>query len=431
MPVVAAIYGPEAFGHWSGWLALAGIFSSVACLRYETAIALADSERQALHLALLSLLLSLFSCAIVAIAITAVVALQVELPLNALGPHASWIPIGALILAWVAIASQWLARNNAVRALATAKVWASGVTAIGQITLGALGIGALGLILGDVIGRGAGIWGRMRYAYSTNRAAIHCARLYDLAHAGRQFRHHAAWMAPTAILDAIGQQLPLLLTLAWFGDTVGGVFALSLRLLSLPISLVGQSVAQLYYPMMAQAHRECSVRSTRLFLGLSAVMLSIGLLVVLGANLACLLLPYVRLGDQWRGIVSYLGPVSVLAAGQLVGSTTSNAAIVLGGQRWFAAWTGLVIILTVIGMLLGRHFGEGVGAAWGMAVANTFCYAILWLAIFLRFRHESGKTRPSTTPVDMRPIGSRIDVATKPASGAHRASPRSPNPADP
>lgn len=397
MPLVAVLYGPEAVGAWGAWLALAGIIGVVACCRYDTAIALPASDREAIHVALLAVLLAVLVCGLTAILVPIILLAGIPGPWHTQGVALGWVPLGALVLAWVMVATQWLARVHAVSSLAAAKIWCGAVTAGLHLVLGLLGAGALGLIAGDVGGRCAGLWGRTRQAWRDHAAEIAHTQPSDLWNAARRHRVHALWMTPTTLIDGIGQQVPLLCILSFYGDAVGGQFALAQRMMALPAALLGQSIAQFFLPMMARAHRHADGSAIRLFLGLSGVLAGCGVAVLTAMSLVTADRISFVLGWEWRDMMVFVTPLAVLTAAALVASTVSQTAIVLGGQRWYAMWVTLRLLAVATGMWLGDQWDGVHGAVWGMCVAGCVSYGVLWGVMVWGLANSSaGQAKPCT-----------------------------------
>lgn len=385
-PFIAKFYGPEAFGVWAGWAALAGVTATFACFRYETAISLPEEDREALHLAGVAIFVAAVVSIVVGLLVVAAWLAEVPGPWQRLGGHVLWLPFGMLVIAWVSVATQWLARRHEVAALARAKVWASGVTAGIQLGFGFAG-GASGLILGDLIGRSAGLWRQLKATLRAQAVQIAGIKLGHLSAARRQYRSHAAWMTPTALIDALGQQAPMLLMLHWHGAAIGGQFSLAQRLLALPVALLGQSVAQLFLPAMVTAYRNSAGAARHLFLGASGLLAlaSIGLIGLSGCVEESWLVAI--FGSGWSGMTHFLLPLSLLAGIQLTVSTLSQTAVVLGGQKWYALWVVLWAGATVAGMLLGQDSAGANGAIWGLVVGSGLPYFFLWAALLARLSY--------------------------------------------
>ena len=63
-------------------------------------------------------------------------------------------------------------------------------------------------------------------------------------HVLKEFRSFPMKLTPATILDTAATQLPLLLIGVWFGAAAAGYLGLTLRVLAVPLALVGAAVAQ-------------------------------------------------------------------------------------------------------------------------------------------------------------------------------------------
>lgn len=306
-------------------------------------------------------------------------------PWGRLGGHFVWIPLGALVIAWVAVATQWLARKHHVSGLVRAKIWSSGCTAMAQLALAGTGSG-VGLILGDIVGRTAGIWGRVRLAWKDQVANLRAMRIGDVTGAMRRYRQHAMWLTPTALVDAIGLHAPALLMINWYGSAIGGRYSLVLRLMAIPLALLGQSIAQLFLPQMARALRSHPASARRMFLGVSAVLatVAVGLMGVAWTVEEQWLVRF--LGENWTGVGRFLLPCATVVGTQLIVSPVSQAAIAMGGQKWFSLWVLAWASASIVGMYCGHRIGSPEGAVWGLAIASGAGYGVLWLGLLWGLR---------------------------------------------
>jgi O-antigen/teichoic acid export membrane protein len=174
---------------------------------------------------------------------------------------------------------------------------------------------------------------------------------------------------------------------------MGGKFSLTQRLFSLPVALIGQSVAQLFLPIMARAFHSSSRQAYDLFLRITGVLAVPSFLLAGGLVFLDWDWLVAFLGEDWRGLQAFVKPLAFLMVMQILVSTVSQTAIVLGGQRWYFVWVVSWVTLSFTGLWLGHWWGDAVGAVWGMALAKGLMYAILWgcmLFVLLntRRRHE-------------------------------------------
>ena len=63
----------------------------------------------------------------------------------------------------------------------------------------------------------------------------------------RRYRRFPIFLTPAGLLNASGVYVPLLLVASFYGATAAGYLGFSQRILSLPVTLLGQSIAQVYF----------------------------------------------------------------------------------------------------------------------------------------------------------------------------------------
>ena len=153
-PIITRLYSPDAFGGYALYWSVAAFFISVSALRYETAIVLARSDREAVNAVGACLLASVFN-ATLCLTLAPLIA-QKFLPSNMLEETRRlifFLPILVLITALNQIIVSWLTRKEEFRKFAISDVLTRLIVYISQIMLALAGINsASGLIGGIVIG---------------------------------------------------------------------------------------------------------------------------------------------------------------------------------------------------------------------------------------------------------------------------------------
>ena len=167
---------------------------------------------------------------------------------------------------------------------------------------------------------------------------------------------------------------------------MGGRFSLAQRLFGFPVSLIGQSMAQLFLPIMSRAFHSSSRQAYDLFLRVSGVLVVPAFLLAWGLVFLDWDWLVAFLGEDWRGLQAFVKPLALLMGMQIVVSTVSQTAIVLGGQKWFFAWVACGVALSLVGQWIGHELGGSTGAIWGMAAAKCAMYVALWLGMFIMMR---------------------------------------------
>jgi O-antigen/teichoic acid export membrane protein len=93
------------------------------------------------------------------------------------------------------------------------------------------------------------LWAMIDVRYLPGRKPISLCQLKFVAIKYRQFPMYNLWMT---LLDQMTSSLPVILFASIFSSAVAGFFALANNVLRLPMSLVGQAVAQVFFERAAR-----------------------------------------------------------------------------------------------------------------------------------------------------------------------------------
>lgn len=344
LPVLTRLYSPEDFSLLAVYVAIIGIVTVVSCLRYNIAIPL--PERDADGMALLAVaLLATFGisllCAVPVILAPQATARLIGQP--GLQPYLWMVPVGVLIASVYNALQYWASRKKRF-ALVTQTRMTRAVGGVGtQLGLGALTPSPFGLILGHMIYGGLGIVGLLRNLLRNDRsllASIDRRNIQDQAHI---YRRYPLYSVPEALFNTAGVQLPLIIIAAMVAGPEAGFLFLAMRVMGLPLGLIGSSVAQVF---LAEAPAKLSdgtlaafTRQTMwtLFKTGAPVMLAVG-------AISPLVFPLV-FGSDWARagwLVAWMTPWFVM---QFVASPVSMVIHVMGRQ-------GLAMTLQAVGLVL-------------------------------------------------------------------------------
>ena len=249
-PILSRLYSPDAFGVLAVFGSISVIFGIIACLRYEFAIMLPEQEEDAANVLALSLALVLAITGLSAIVITVVKEPLLRL-LNApeVGPYLWLVPLSVLANGGTLALNYWNTRTKHFGRLAAVQVSASLVTNSIQLGVGALAHGNVsGLVGARVLGAvtssailGRRIW---RDDCSLFKRAIKFRLMSEMALRYRKFPLLDMW---GAVLNTISVELPVFFLSIYFNQAVVGFFGLGLRVVQLPITLVGGAISQAFF----------------------------------------------------------------------------------------------------------------------------------------------------------------------------------------
>jgi O-antigen/teichoic acid export membrane protein len=370
-PWIARLYTPEEYGQFSLVWTVASNLAVVGCARYEFALALEREEAGAA--ALLALCLRML------IAMTAM----------ALVVGAAWmwwedfmlaaaLPLIVLVAAASQALSQWAARAGRFAALARARVVQWGGGALAQVGFGLLQAGPWGLVGGATLATAAAAAMQARPAPAGGwRGLLARQPLRALAEKHRDF---PLLNTPHAFAGALQDTLALAMLAAWLGTAEAGIWALALRYLKAPASLVGGSLSQVLYPRLTQsahlADGRALVRRQLLLLGAIALPLML-VLLALGPWLFATVF-----GEAWRGAGELARALAPYVALHFVASPLSVVLMAWGAQAWGLKLALVGQAMFVGGLAAGLHLGGLAGAGWGVSAAMLLYFGYFFWSLW-------------------------------------------------
>lgn len=392
-PLLTRTFGAEVLGQWAWFAAVVASLATIANARYEYAIPLPRRGADASLLLALALGLSL----VAGLGTAALAWALAALPSGALSgrwSQAGWLRDFALALA-AAVAltglqqalALWNNRHGRFAAIAQARVAQQGVLALAQLGAWAAGwltaaalVGAqlLSLLLPPLwlLWRGQRLpWRRARTAEAGLRR---WRRLKVLAWRYRQF---PLLNSPHAFINGLQEAVALSLIAAYAGVGAAGWYAVMVRLVKAPATLVGGALSEALLSRLAEDWREGrSLRPT-----LAKAMRGLALPAVLGAALLAVVGPSLfgwALGADWAAAGEYARWFAPYVAAHFVCAPLTVAPMVTQRQSGALAFSlvgNALYALALAGMLsAGRPVTEALGAV-SVVMPLYFAAYLAWL----------------------------------------------------
>ncbi len=353
MPVMSRLYSPADFGLLAIFTAVSSVVATAVTLRYETTILLPKDDAESNSIVLLSLALALslgFFCGVAAWLLPD--KFRSLLGVSELG---NWLPMAALAglaSAVLATGSAWLNRQREYVKMAQLRIIQNAVVALAGLGLGYSGTRS-GLMHAQVIALAVAC------AFIGTRLLPMLANWNSrsVADAGRKHQAAPKLLLPTALLDVVTTQLPVLLITGWFNSETAGQYSMAWRILGLPMALVGAAIGQVFSQRFSQAWPDQSV-SRQLLIRTWTTLTMIGLLPTI------VLMAYGEpifkwvLGDAWgeAGVIAEV--IAPMLFVMFVSSPTSTTFLVLGFQKYSLIFGIAVLIYRPLCLLLGKFFGS-------------------------------------------------------------------------
>lgn len=377
LPILTRLYTPADFELLAVYLALLGILSSIACLRFEIAIPLPVSDDEGADL----LFAALFSTGLISTTTLAVSLLWPEPIAAVLGvPRFSaylWLlPLGVLMAGTYGALQYWASRKHRFGLVGRSRLVQAGVGVGTQLGAGAAGLAPGGLLVGHMLYGGAGALGLAMSAWRWDRAVLVAVSWERIRARAVEYQRYPTYSSIEALANSAAIQVPVILIAAFAMGPEAGFVLLATRVIGAPMQLIGSAISQVYLARAPEEKRAGRLRGFTLNILKPLAMLGVPGLVIM-ALIAPEGFAY-AFGEDWRRagvLLQWMTPWFIL---QLLSSPVSMVLHVTDRQRTAMA-------LQLSGLLLRGGCVVGVGVLAPQWVAETYAVtgAIFYGAYFL------------------------------------------------
>lgn len=388
VPLISRLYSPEDYGYLTLVLSITGIFSSVVTLRFESAAMLPRSIAQARPLAWNAVLSSLFLSTLLGV----VVGLLSHYDVGKLGDFPGigfWVGITTLLTALFSVVSQLALREKDYGLVARRTFLQAWIGRLTQIFLGFTQIGATGLLIGNALGKGAGlftVWRRVKDYFAP-------VPTYALQAAFRKYWRFPTIFTLSTLLNFLVVQSPGTYFNIVFGPSVGGQVGMASTLVAVPLILIGYVVGQL-----AEAEFSDTIRLNNPGLRQMYVRFSLWL-SILGAVSAAFfglfgatVIPWF-LGEEWLQAAAAAQVMAITLLPRVIAAPTGRVIVLLEKSRAALTLDLLRVLVMASGYAWALHHSLGVEATlWVVYGGLAITYLMTWCLGFVLTGHYDGNT---------------------------------------
>jgi len=358
-PIITRLYGPEAFGLVALFTSITGILGVIVCLRYELAIVLPKSDEEAANIFGLCMFL------VVVVSITTIPLLIILqqpivqfLKAPQLGQFFWLIPLTLLVSGSFLALNYWNTRTKQFKRLSIARI-ASSVTTTGtQLGSGFLGYTTGGaLIYANIFGQfvSACVLGIqiMREHFSFFKHTITWKGMAEVFRRYSNFPKFDVW---SAFINQLSWQVPVLLLSSFFSTTIVGYYSLGMMMVTLPMSLIGGAIAQVFFQRAAMAQHEGSLAI--IFEDAYSLLIKISLFPLLLLTFIGQYLFVLIFGPSWGEAGFYIQILSVWAVFFFISSPISSILSIAGKQKTGLILSTINLITRIVSIVLGGILGS-------------------------------------------------------------------------
>jgi len=358
-PLIGRLFAPERYGVVSLLESLVMWLAAFSCLGYAHAVPLATSTGEIKQLARLCMLLTgLLMLPVLAVTLFSGGFLARVLKEPVLQRFIWYLPLLFLLASLLQICQYVLAKQGKYGVLSLMNFSTSGAAKILQAVFGlAFGGTALCLLWASIAGNTLAVFvaaSALVAVLAGRRRGESLPAMAEVARRHRQFPRFQLW---SSVLNTTSLTLPVMLMGSFFGTEVVGYYGMGNRMITLPLTVLGASVAQVFYPEAAEEWNRtgsiaASINSTIHLLSVTCIF-PIVCVALLGPVLFRVLL-----GNDWEEAGVYAQILSPWILVVLVSSPTSSVFLIRERSDLSLIYTLVQAITRPAALLVGAAFAS-------------------------------------------------------------------------
>ena len=253
-PILTRIYTPEDFGVFALYMSLVAFISIIITARYEMAIVLPKDDEDAINILALSFLIMIG----IIILTTFIIIFFKDNILNifnaqSVGNLLYLVPLSLLLAGLNQIFNYWSNRKEYFKNISSAQISQSIGIGITQPTFGYFSIYG-GLIFGNMIGRTIASFVYIDKFLKNDKELLSKIDKNVMIANMKEHKDFPLVNSLHAFSDIIRTSGSVMLISSFFGSVILGFYTLSLRVLQVPVSIIGSALGQVLYQKFTAIH---------------------------------------------------------------------------------------------------------------------------------------------------------------------------------
>ncbi|MBS9404060.1 oligosaccharide flippase family protein [Halomonas sp. TRM85114] len=389
-PIITRLYSPEAFGVLGTFTSILVVLAPVAALSYPIAIVLPKRDVDAVGLAELSIGIAVAMSLLVSLILMLFKAPIVNtFNLQAVEPFILLLPLAMLFSAAMAVMSQWVIRKKLFKLKAKVAVlqalWINsakaGIGLFSPLSAVLIVLATLGSALHALM-----LWAAVRKSSDGQMEVAKQSKDTDSPGRALAWRHRdfAYYRTPQIMLNAASESMPVLMLASFFGPAAAGFYALAKMALVVPSQLIGQSVADVFYPKFVETLHD-GKNGKSIILKACISLLVIGVFPYLIIVFTGPVMFSFIFGSTWEMSGSYSQWMAVWLLVVMVSRPIISTIPVLGLQKQFLIFEVLALAIRGAAIFIGyAFFASAISAVAFFSLANVAIYVFLTVYVISR-----------------------------------------------
>lgn len=331
------IYSPQDFGIQAIFASILGQLAVITSLRYDWAILLPKRKDTAVNLLIICFGSSI---CVSAITLTFLIAWKKRLMqldnLRVIEPYLLLLPLALLATGLYQSINYWFLREKKFNEIARTNMLQSLSNSSTQILLGFATPGPIGLLVAIIVTPTVGVIKLLPKILNNCKDEFKKISIKETIKTGTKYHKFPTFSLCSSFINSAGIMVPVLMLSHFYAVSDVGSFALSQRLIALPIGIIGKSVSQVFLSYVTSLISENPLKIRRQYLILTGFLLCVAVTTSLPLWFSPIIFP-VFFGENWHesGII-----IKCMIPFFISSFTVSPLSILdwLNRQNWMFAW---------------------------------------------------------------------------------------------
>ena len=390
-PILTRLYTPEQFGVYSAFMSVVNMLSISASLDIQNAIPLEKDRKNALHLLFTSVIVLIIVSLSFAVVFTFGDQLFYLLSKSeSLNRYRYWVVIGIFTMGIYNIGMQYAFKDENFKDITITKYSQSIIGNGFKVISGIISNSSFGLLIGTILSQSVGT-SRLfrkpikdikntnyRFNYNESKKLIHHYRKFPL------------FSAPNNYVYTISTQLPALMVIRIYGESISGNYSLANTIINLPAVFLGTAIGQVFYARIARYGKDDPDRLVSESKSILRKMIVIGG-AIFGAAflLAPYLIPFI-FGVKWKITSQFVQILSVNAFSSFIIQPIGRGLEIVNQQQIALYFNLLRLGLIFIIFIYAEEKSLNVvKTLWIYSIVSGIIYILCILNIFLQMKKYS------------------------------------------
>jgi len=381
-PIISRLYLPEEFAVFELYVAFVMMIGSIVTLRYEMAIILPKKKHKAINLMglsfLVTVIISLLSLIVFSLFGTSISSL---LNNEEIISYLWLIPIGVFVFGTYRSLYYWFMRKKNFVLIGTSKITESSTKAVMTTFFGYIHLSSFGLVIGQFMGQLFSVLPLLRKLIKQDWNLLRFITWKQIKQQAKEYSVFPKVNVPQTIIDMLQLSGVVFIISAFFTPDILGQYSKAIRIMVIPLSLIGTSINQVFYQKAASIYQKGeNLRAQTIKLSILIAAISIPFIII-GLIYSPQIFAFV-LGDNWfqAGVMaSIMIPWFFL---KFVLSVALSIPIIVNEQKTFLSISIIGNILLIISVVAGGIYYQDIYKTLYLLTWSQVVYNILlagWL----------------------------------------------------